>query len=201
MVLELVLSFWLVLHALAVKLCSHLALVLPLSTVLMVTMMMLASDVKVCRFNATFFVTSLSSSIFLATTVDSVGSTCTYGDVRLVDGGSQYEGRVEVCINDQWGTVCDNSWGTTDATTICKQLGYAYTSSMLKLNNFIVQKNYLSCFFQPEKHILTPTLDKELVQYSWTVCSALRPITNYCNVPAVPFSKSRLAVAMTMMLA
>ena len=61
--------------------------------------------------------------------VESTGSTCTYGDIRLVDGNNQYEGRVEVCINDQWGTVCDNSWGTTDATTICKQLGYAYTAS------------------------------------------------------------------------
>ena len=66
-------------------------------------------------------------------TVNSVGSTCTYGDVRLVGGSNQYEGRVEVCINDQWGTVCDNSWGTTDATTVCKQLGYAYTSSNIKV--------------------------------------------------------------------
>ena len=61
--------------------------------------------------------------------VDSVGVTCTYGDVRLVGGSNQYEGRVEVCINDQWGTVCDDSWGTTDATIVCKQLEYAYTGS------------------------------------------------------------------------
>ena len=64
--------------------------------------------------------------------MDSVGSNCTYGDVRLVDGSDQYEGRVEVCINDQWGTVCDNAWSSVDATTVCKQLGFAYTSSMLK---------------------------------------------------------------------
>ena len=42
-------------------------------------------------------------------------------------GSNLYEGRVEVCINDQWGTVCDDSWGSTDATVICKQLGYAHT--------------------------------------------------------------------------
>ena len=39
-------------------------------------------------------------------------------------GENEFEGRVEICIGEQWGTVCGVSpyWGSNNAIVVCRQL-------------------------------------------------------------------------------
>ena len=64
---------------------------------------------------------------------------CADGAIRLVGGTERYEGRVEVCIGETWGTVCDDGWDTNDAGVVCAQLGYTRFSMYTphKMTGFI----------------------------------------------------------------
>ena len=54
-----------------------------------------------------------------------VGS-CEDGEVMLVGGAVETEGRVEVCVDGVYGTVCDDFWSVPDAMVVCRQLNYSW---------------------------------------------------------------------------
>ena len=49
---------------------------------------------------------------------------CEDGEVRLQDGTASSNGRVELCQNGIWGSVCSSQWDDTDASVVCRELGY-----------------------------------------------------------------------------
>ena len=52
------------------------------------------------------------------------GVSCDEGELRLVGGRFSSEGRVEICLGNQYGTICDDGWDADDARVVCRQLGY-----------------------------------------------------------------------------
>ena len=68
---------------------------------------------------------------------------CTTGDVRLAGTGtSSMQGRVELCNNNRWGTVCDDSFSATDAMVVCRQLGYSRTGKYCLVSFTLARISY-----------------------------------------------------------
>ncbi|XP_055855042.1 protein bark beetle isoform X1 [Episyrphus balteatus] len=44
--------------------------------------------------------------------------------VRLLGGSGEHEGRLQIFLDDRWGTVCDYGWNIINAALVCHHLGY-----------------------------------------------------------------------------
>ena len=58
-------------------------------------------------------------------------ASCSDGEVRLVEGESEWEGRLEVCFSRRWGTVGSDGWTQTNAQVVCNDLGYESDSGIV----------------------------------------------------------------------
>lgn len=76
--------------------------------------------------------------------ISTIAGNCTDGTLRLADGVDDpimdtTEGRLELCLNNAWGTICDNAFGIPDAQVACNQLvGYQ------KEGKISIFKSYIS---------------------------------------------------------
>lgn len=89
-----------------------------------------------------------------------VAGSCIDGQVRLVDGPSYYEGRLEVCRNNQWLSVCDFGFDNAAATRVC--------SDQLLLQGCKLLKSFIYLLLQL---LILPLLSKQMAQLLVEVCT------------------------------
>ena len=91
-------------------------------------------------YDATVYCCEFNSIVHLITTyIDTtrVWNSNPYpGMIRLQGGNYSNQGRVEVYCNGQWGTICDHGFGSTEASVICRQLGYSNYIKYLYLQRY-----------------------------------------------------------------
>ena len=108
---------------------------------------------------------------------------CVDGDVRLVDGPNVREGRVEVCINRAWGTVCDELFNDADAKVICLQMEFSAIGKFKYMDTvscmYVVQVYLIlySCMVGKVTFMITECL---LSLHSFTFCGMRKTFLYVC---------------------
>ena len=57
------------------------------------------------------------------------------GDIRLVEGSYNWEGRVEIYWSGTWGAISGSSWTAAEAGVVCRQLQHSQNGKLFSRNN------------------------------------------------------------------
>ena len=119
---------------------------------------------------------------------------CNNGDLRLMGGSTRYEGRVELCWNETWGTICDGFWSTNDANVACRQLGFLDTGNTISMyigfTFRVIFPTQSTCRPYPSHRVFF-YLQNRINNYKQTIKSTVCVNYDYatmCNTAAVQFS-------------
>ena len=91
-----------------------------------------------------FYVTSVNLHCLYSIPPPDPSFSCTDGELRLRDGATEFEGRVEICSNNHFGTVCSFDWDEADAVVACRQLGYSTTSELIGVTSGMISADHLT---------------------------------------------------------
>ena len=63
---------------------------------------------------------------------------CFEGEVRLSEGQTEWDGRLEVCWRQRWSTVSSDGWTNENSQVVCNALGYDFTGTILSCDECVV---------------------------------------------------------------
>ena len=115
-------------------------------------------------------------AVLYRTVLLTVLGPCSEGDVRLSGGQYYTEGRVEICLNNQWGTVSSNFWSTSDGNVVCRQLGFSPTGKQIHLHLYNMSVSLtINVVMHSQVQLLIPLLPlvRELALSGLIMCTAL----------------------------
>lgn len=61
---------------------------------------------------------------------------CATGDIQLTGFTNPWHGRVDICVDGVWGSVCESGFGVAEAAVVCRQLGYSSLGTCMANTNF-----------------------------------------------------------------